>query len=203
MRFVPDADYSRDATLNFRAWDTTDGSANGETSVNASQTGGTKAFSATEATATITVNAVNDAPTLTNLNSDKATYTVGQAATLIDAGSDSVVTDIDSADFDGGTLTVAITSNLVAAEDLLTLDTSGNIALSGTTAGATVAIAGTVVGTLANAITEGADLVINLTDQATPSNLPSLLRAIQYQNTETTTPTTTARAIQEIGRAHV
>ena len=196
VRFVPDADYAGDATLNFRAWDTTNSSANGETGVDASQTGGTKAFSATEATATITVNTVNDAPTLANLNGDNATRSVGQAATLIDAGSDSVVTDIDSADFDGGTLTVAITSNLVAAEDLLTLDTSGNIALSGTTAGSTVEIAGTVVGTLANALTEGADLVINLTDQATPSNLPSLLRAIQYQNTETTTPTTTARAIQ-------
>ena len=66
VRFVPDADYAGDATLNFRAWDTTDSSANGETGVNASQTGGTKAFSATEATATITVNAVNDAPTLTS-----------------------------------------------------------------------------------------------------------------------------------------
>ncbi|MGD1932183.1 MAG: beta strand repeat-containing protein [Leptolyngbyaceae cyanobacterium] len=196
VRFAPDADYAGDATLNFRAWDTTNSSANGETGVNASQTGGTKAFSATEATATITVNAVNDAPTLTNLNGDNATHTVGQAATLIDAGSDSVVTDIDSADFDGGTLTVAITSNLVAAEDLLTLDTSGNIALSGTTAGSTVAIAGTVVGTLANAIAEGNDLVINLNDQATPTNLPALLRAIQYQNTETTTPTTTARTVQ-------
>ncbi|MEM1291304.1 MAG: choice-of-anchor D domain-containing protein [Cyanobacteria bacterium P01_H01_bin.162] len=195
VRFVPDADYAGDATLNFRAWDTTDSSANGETGVNASQTGGTKAFSATEATATITVNAVNDAPTLTNLNGDSTTFTFGTGAASLDTGGDAVVTDGDSANFDGGTLTVTVT-NQVAAEDLLTLDTSGNVAIAGTTAGATVSIGGTVVGTLANAIAEGNDLVINLNDQATPTNLPTLLRALQYQNTETTTPTTTARTVQ-------
>ncbi|MEM6839224.1 MAG: choice-of-anchor D domain-containing protein [Cyanobacteria bacterium P01_C01_bin.120] len=195
VRFVPDVNYTGDATLNFRAWDTTDGSANGETSVDAAQTGGTSAFSAAEATATITVNAVNDAPVIVNLNGDSVTHTVGQAATLLDVSGDSAVNDIDSNDFAGGTLTIAIT-NSVTTEDLLTLDTTGNIALSGTTAGSTVSVAGTVVGTLANAIATGSDLVINLNANATPTNVPALLRALQYQNTDVPNPDITARSVQ-------
>ncbi|MGD1858989.1 MAG: DUF4347 domain-containing protein [Leptolyngbyaceae cyanobacterium] len=195
VRFVPDTDYTSDATLNFRAWDTTDGSANGETSVDAAQTGGTSAFSAAEATATITVNAVNDAPVIANLNGDSVTHTVGQAATLLDVSGDSAVNDIDSNDFAGGTLTIAIT-NSVTTEDLLTLDTTGNIALSGTTAGSTVSVAGTVVGTLANAIATGSDLMINLNANATPTNVPALLRALQYQNTDVPNPDITARSVQ-------
>jgi|GEM_PF-4029262 len=56
LRFVPNADYNGNATLQFRAWDTTDGSSNGQTGVNASQGGGFNAFSATLGTGTITVN---------------------------------------------------------------------------------------------------------------------------------------------------
>ncbi|MEM9118770.1 MAG: hypothetical protein AAGD09_12925 [Cyanobacteria bacterium P01_F01_bin.56] len=56
IRFQPDADYNGDATLQFRAWDTTDGSFNGQTTgVDASQTGGVNAFSSVLGTGTITV----------------------------------------------------------------------------------------------------------------------------------------------------
>lgn len=55
IRFQPNADYNGSATLQFRAWDTTDGSFNGQTGVNASQTGGLNAFSSALGTGTIAV----------------------------------------------------------------------------------------------------------------------------------------------------
>ncbi len=65
LRFVPNINFSGPATFTFRAWDLTSGlsptGADGgtaDTSVN----GGSTAFSATTATATITVNFVNKAP---------------------------------------------------------------------------------------------------------------------------------------------
>lgn len=65
VRFVPNADYNGTSDITFRAWDTTNGTPNGTTGVNASNNGGTSSFSSTSATATITVNPVNDRPTFT------------------------------------------------------------------------------------------------------------------------------------------
>ncbi|WP_175404783.1 Ig-like domain-containing protein, partial [Endozoicomonas atrinae] len=61
VRFVPSTDYNGDATFSFRAWDRSEGSAGQyqDTSIN----GGTTAYSADTASASVTVNAVNDAPT--------------------------------------------------------------------------------------------------------------------------------------------
>jgi|GEM_PF-2667339 hypothetical protein len=63
LRFVPNADYNGSSTITVRAWDTTDGSYNSETGLDASQNGGTTAFSATASTAMLTITPVNDAPT--------------------------------------------------------------------------------------------------------------------------------------------
>ncbi|WP_238593870.1 LamG-like jellyroll fold domain-containing protein, partial [Endozoicomonas atrinae] len=64
VRFVPNADYNGDATFSFRAWDRSEGTAGQyqDTSIN----GGTTAYSADTASASVTVNAVNDAPTSTD-----------------------------------------------------------------------------------------------------------------------------------------
>jgi hypothetical protein len=62
VRFVPDIDYNGDATISFRAWDTTDGSSNGEVGVDTSVNGGETAFSSESVTGTIAVAAVNDQP---------------------------------------------------------------------------------------------------------------------------------------------
>ncbi|MDH5191730.1 MAG: cadherin domain-containing protein, partial [Gammaproteobacteria bacterium] len=63
IRFVPNANYNGTAgNIEFRAWDTTTG-LSGDTAVDVSANGGTTAFSAATETATLTVNAVNDAPT--------------------------------------------------------------------------------------------------------------------------------------------
>ena len=114
---------------------------------------------------------------IANLDGDSLAYTEGDAATAIDQGGDAIVADIDSADFNTGNQTATITAGEDAAEDILSFDTSGTVALSGTTAGSNVSVGGNVVGTLANTITAGADLVVNFTSAfATPAAAQALVR---------------------------
>ncbi len=69
IRFVPAANQSGTANFRFRAWDQTFGvaSINGSpTYASTTPSGGTTSFSTSSGTASITVTAVNDAPTITN-----------------------------------------------------------------------------------------------------------------------------------------
>ncbi|MBD2342645.1 choice-of-anchor Y domain-containing protein [Anabaena subtropica] len=66
VRFVPNADYNGQANLSFRAWDGSNGVASGTTGVNASVNGNATAFSSNTQTVGITVNPVNNAPTVAN-----------------------------------------------------------------------------------------------------------------------------------------
>ncbi len=78
VRFVPAADWNgTNPGITFRAWDRTTGTAGGTANTGAG--GGTTAYSGATATATITVNPVNDAPTL-------ADTVVALAPTAEDAG---------------------------------------------------------------------------------------------------------------------
>ncbi|OSQ26931.1 beta strand repeat-containing protein, partial [Thalassospira sp. MCCC 1A03138] len=136
------------------------------------------------------------APVIGNLNGDSVTYTEGGGAVSIDAGTAATVTDSDNTDFNGGNLTVSITGGGNAAQDILGLSTGGTITLSGSTAGATVSVGGTVIGTLANNIAAGNNLVINFDGNATPARVASLLAAIQYSNSNADDPTTGARTVR-------
>ena len=64
LAFTPSANYNGSISdvLTFRAWDQTSGSAGSK--VDTTTNGGTSAFSSNTDTVSITVNAVNDAPTL-------------------------------------------------------------------------------------------------------------------------------------------
>ena len=66
VRFVPNADWNGTVTngLTFRAWDRTTGTAGG--TANTTTNGGTTAFSSATASASITVNPVNDSPIITS-----------------------------------------------------------------------------------------------------------------------------------------
>src|SRR5207244_659215 len=92
----------------FRAWDRTIG-ANGGLA-DCTGNGGTTAFSTVTDTAALTVNAVNDAPTATNLSAAE-TYTEDTALNLIDI----VASDVDSAN-----ITATLTLSNVAAGSLTT-----------------------------------------------------------------------------------
>ncbi|USD39152.1 Ig-like domain-containing protein [Ferrimonas sp. SCSIO 43195] len=136
------------------------------------------------------------APVIGNLDGDSFTYTEGDGAQIIDQGTAATVTDADSADFSGGNLTLTITSGEDAAEDRLSIDTSGSISLAGTTAGSNVSVGGTVVGTLGNNIAAGNDLVINFSANATAARTQTLVRALSYENSDTDNPTTGARNLR-------
>ncbi|NEQ74342.1 MAG: tandem-95 repeat protein, partial [Okeania sp. SIO2C9] len=65
LRFVPNTDFFGNATIQFRGWDTTDGSSNTSELTEISTIGGTNAFSEGVGTANILV---NDIPEVTNNN---------------------------------------------------------------------------------------------------------------------------------------
>lgn len=143
----------------------------------------------------IDITAVNDAPVIANLSGDSVNYTSGQTVQL-DVGQNALVSDVDTANFNGGSLTVSITAGGTASEDILSLVTSGtNITLSGTTTGSTVSVGGFDVGKLGNAIAAGNDLVINFDESdATPARVQELVRAVSYQNSAGT-PTFANRTV--------
>ncbi|MGQ9826825.1 MAG: PKD domain-containing protein [Roseiflexus sp.] len=65
IRFRPAANFFGQASITYRAWDRSDGAANGQRGINPGNGGGTSAYSSATATATITVNPVNDPPEVT------------------------------------------------------------------------------------------------------------------------------------------
>lgn len=79
VRYVPDAERAESVSLTFRAWDQSSGAASGNGTAQTADTsthGGTSAFSAQTASATLAVSDVNDAPVLdTNVSPVLASIT--------------------------------------------------------------------------------------------------------------------------------
>jgi len=132
VRFVPDADYNGSTTggITFKAWDQFAGS-NGQTGIDTTPNGGNGSgnqFSSTTDTAGITVNAVNDAPTIsTNTGStvDEGTNaTISQSeleATDPEQGASSLTYTIDT-DVAEGELVNTNTSVQLDQSDTFTQD---------------------------------------------------------------------------------
>ncbi|RCK38736.1 beta strand repeat-containing protein, partial [Thalassospira xiamenensis] len=132
---------------------------------------------------TITVN-VTARPAITDLSGDSVAYTTGEKVKL-DVGQNAAIVDADfvAGGFsNGGNLTVSITGGGNAAQDILTLDTTGTVTLDGTD----VRVNGTVIGTLENPIGAGSTLKINFNTSAEPSNVQTLIRALSYENSSGT-----------------
>lgn len=140
--------------------------------------------------------AANVAPTISNLDGDSVTFTEGGTAVSLDSGTTLSITDGDSADYNGGTLTVTVVANQDSTEDQLTFDTSGSVSLSGMTSGSNVSVSSTVIGTLGNTIAAGNTLTVNLNASANPTNTTTLLQAARYQNTDTVEPSTNTRTVR-------
>lgn len=142
----------------------------------------------------ITASNINALPVTSNLNGDTATYIEDGPAVLLDTGSDATVTDTDSADFDGGTVTVAITANRVSTEDVLSVSNvgtgAGQIGVNGSNITYGIATIGTFSGG-----TGTADLVISLNSNATPASVQALIRSLAYSNTNTGDPSLAARTV--------
>lgn len=192
VRFVPNVNYNGSSTLTFKAWDKSSGSAGGT----ADTTGGSTAFSTTSDTASVAISAVNDAPMIGSLAGDSISFIQSQTAKVIDQSANASVVDIDSSDFNSGNVTVSITANKDAAEDVLSIDTSGVMALAGTTIGSNVSVSSTVIGTLGNNIATGNDLVVNLNANANAARVQSLLQSVTYQNIDAASPTLNTRTVR-------
>ncbi len=155
---------------------------------------GTANGGAESASATFTMTLGNPA-VIANLGGDSVNYTEGDSAVALDFGGNLTITDADNpASFNSGNLTVTVSGNAQAGEDILTLITTGNVSLSGTTAGSNVSVGGTVIGTLGNNIAAGNNLVINFNSNATLARVQDLARAVAYQN-DSQNPTASTRSV--------
>ncbi|MFK8068765.1 MAG: beta strand repeat-containing protein [Gammaproteobacteria bacterium] len=147
--------------------------------------------------ATVNVNSVNNAPTIVNLDGDTLAYNEGDGQQAIEQAGDAVVADVDSLNFDTGTLTVSFTAGSDSAEDVLSVlnlgTGSGQIGVSGSN----VSYEGTTIGTFTGG-TSGSDLVITLNANADATATAALVEAVSYENTDTDNPTTGDRTVRYV-----
>ncbi|WP_447971265.1 LamG-like jellyroll fold domain-containing protein [Nitrospira sp. M1] len=195
LRFVPDGQNADTASVTYRAWDQTSGAAG--TKVDTSTNGGTTAFSTATDTASLTVTAVNDAPVIGDLGSDILFYTEGNGAQVIDQSTNAAVTDVDSSNFDTGTLTVSFNTGSDTAEDVLGIRDQGAGATNITVAGNAVSYGGTQIGTFTGG-SGGTNLVITLDADADATAVSALVQNITYENTDTNAPTTGQRTLRYV-----
>ena len=104
LRLVPDGQNGTAASLTFRAWDQTSGSAG--TKVDASASGGATAFSTATETATIAVTAVNDAP----VNSLPGAQSTSEDTPLVLSTGTGNLLSISDVDTGAGSLQVTLTA---------------------------------------------------------------------------------------------
>ncbi|HEY7811060.1 MAG TPA: Ig-like domain-containing protein, partial [Allosphingosinicella sp.] len=152
--------------------------------------GNSAIYTATPVVLSQAVTAVNDASTSTNLQGNVATWTEHSSPSLLDESTNATISDVDSANFDTGTLTVSIGTGLVAAQDVLEIRAGSGISTSTNT----VLYNGVQIGTFTGG-TSGAPLVITFDADATPVAVQSLIRAIGYSNTGGDNPTAGTRTI--------
>lgn len=156
-------------------------------------------FSDTD-TVAITINPVNDAPVISNLASDTLAYTQGESASVIDQGNDASATDIDSSDFDTGTLTVSIPVGEVASEDQLGIRNqgiaAGQIAVSGFDISYNPGAGAVTIGSFSGGGAGGGSLVVTFNANANAVAVSALLRNITYVNSNNVNPDTTIRTVR-------
>ncbi|WP_216594969.1 Ig-like domain-containing protein [Comamonas testosteroni] len=138
---------------------------------------------------------INAAPVVGNLNGDSVGVIEGNGPTLLDAGGNATVTDSDSANFDGGNVTVAIVANRASGEDILAIVNQGSGAGQIGVSGSNITFGGVVIGSFTGG-TGANDLVISLNANATPTAVQALVRNITYSNSNTTDPSTATRTVR-------
>ncbi|RYG15083.1 MAG: hypothetical protein EON96_11240, partial [Caulobacteraceae bacterium] len=145
---------------------------------------------------TISVTPENEAPTSTGF--DDVTFLEGQPYVLLDTGFDQVLTDTDSSDFDGGSLTIQVTGNAAAAEDAFGLLTGGTsfLAISGNS----VSYGGVIFATFDDAADgdPGESLAFNFNADASIQAVQTLMRNLVYANVNQVDPSTAPRTVEYI-----
>ncbi|HEV2815913.1 MAG TPA: Calx-beta domain-containing protein, partial [Allosphingosinicella sp.] len=130
---------------------------------------------------TVNVEPVNDAPSSALIDGDTRTYLEGGTPVTLDVLGNGTISDVDSADFGGGSLTLSIASAL--AEDNLLIIANASV----TTSAGTVSVNGTPIGTFSGG-SAGTALVISFNTDATPAAVQLLARALGYANSGGDTP---------------
>jgi hypothetical protein len=139
---------------------------------------------------TIHVIAVNDAPVVGGFSAN-LNYKKGAAATILEGAA--TVSDVDSADFAGGQLTISFATN-GQATDVLSIRNQGTAAGQIGLSGSSITYSGIVIGT-ATGGTNKSSLVITLNASATPSRVQTLLRNITFRST-LSSPSTLQRTLK-------
>lgn len=130
------------------------------------------------------VAALNDPPEVT-ISGGAILWRQGEPPRRLDP--DAVVFDVDSPDFEGGRLTVAISS--ASATDRVLVPDHGSI----TVADGLVSWSGTPIGTVTGGVGATVPLVVALNAAATPARVQELLRAVAFAGEEV--PTTQERTV--------
>jgi parallel beta-helix repeat protein len=147
------------------------------------------------ATVSITVDGINDDPSI-SLPGGPVSYTESDPLTIIDAAA--TVGDVDSPDFDSGTLTVDFTA-AGTVDDRLAIRNEGvglgQISIVGADVRYNFAGAPIVIGNFGGG-TNGSDpLVVTLNTNADQSATEALLRNVAYENVSNN-PSTTSRTVR-------
>lgn len=146
IRFLPNANFSGQASFTLRAWDRTSGTP-GSTGVDVSINGGATAFSAGTDTAVQTVTPVNDLP-LVDLNGElpgtsySTSYVAGNPPVNITAG-DAYIIDVDSSELISATIRLANRPDGPA--EILQVDTTSTTITAATDANGALQLTGTAV----------------------------------------------------------
>ncbi|MBP7352984.1 MAG: DUF4347 domain-containing protein [Comamonas sp.] len=140
------------------------------------------------------VTATSAPPVVANLNGDAVNYAEKSSGVLIDSGSNAVVTDADSANFNGGSVRVSVTGGAVTGEDVLSVLSLGTAAGQISVSGNNVSYGGVTIGSVTGG-TGGNALVITLNASADAAAVSALVRSLQYSNSNTTTPNTGTRTL--------
>ncbi len=182
VRYVPDGIDGETATFSWRGWDQTTGTA--FTKSSSASTGGTDAFSANSATASIAVTAIDEAPTLTASGNDPD-HQPGTPSDLFNTVTADTIEPGQT--FTSMTLTV---SNLTdGSDETLTIDgstvalTDGSLVASTTTNGLAVGVS----------VTTGT-ATVTITGPLTEAELETLVGGLSYNNASAD-PTLGARTV--------
>lgn len=195
LRFVPDATFVGDLKIYYRAWDRTQGVAEGRWNLsNSDRFGHYTAFSVDMENAALTVQARSRNPVVTlggtiNYTENAAPIVLASAAT---------VSDPDSTHFSGGSLSVRISAN-ASADDRLAIRNqgtgAGQIGISGTT----ITFGGATIGTFTGGVGTQPLSISFTTAAATPAAAQALIRQVTFR-TLGNNPSTAQRSIVFVAR---
>ena len=181
LRLVPTGDLngSLNDAITFRAWDMSSG---GEGQyVVITSAGGSTSFSSASDTASITVTAVDNAPTFTNTLGGAVAYTEGGTPVVLDSNVQVFDAESSISNFSGSTLTLS-RSGGANSQDLF----SATGTLGALTQGSSLTIGGITIGTVTT--NSNGTLTLTFNSNATNTLVNSAMQQIAYANSSDAAP---------------